>query len=38
MPPNNGMHPTTDMMAVMKMHRAGRRVMPGVSWLELNYE
>jgi len=30
LPPNNGLHPTADTPAVMKINRLGRRVMPGV--------
>jgi hypothetical protein len=29
-PPNNGMHPTADMPALINSRDAGRRVMPGV--------
>jgi hypothetical protein len=28
--PNNGMHPTADTPALIKINRSGRRVMPGV--------
>jgi hypothetical protein len=32
--PNNGMHPTADTPALMYLHLAGRRVMPGVRLLD----
>jgi hypothetical protein len=28
--PNNGLHPTRDTMALINLHLAGGRVMPGV--------
>src|SRR4051812_25138211 len=34
--PNNGMHPTADTLPLIKLYRAGRRVMPGVrtEWMQ----
>ena len=35
--PNNGMHPTADTLPVIFGYLSGRRVMPGVRRLRLNF-